>query len=364
MNENPSVNGGSAIKSPHDERDILYTDIAFGAVPFDWDKGYDVEQEISEYLNKPVKIKIKNQNGSGSCGGQSESYGGASISAFYDKVLEEKSAKFTYAPIAYPNGGGSTGRDLSARSTKVGWGSEALTPSYDNGNPPSEAFMARAQDITPEAVEYAAKHRALNYTILPVDIDSIAQAIRDFKFVRLGVVGSNNGTWLTADPKPPTDMENRWYHWVGGMKAKKRNGKKAIGFPNSWGEGAGDKGWQWLNEDYFKPCLSNDPYGAIPIFEPRCYTWNPVPLPPTFHHVFNKDLYYRLVDPENQKLQTALRIDGEFPEGIPYNDSFGPQTLLAVQKFQIKYAIASPNEAGYGRCGPKTRAKLNQLFGQ
>ncbi|MDB5238627.1 MAG: hypothetical protein JWM46_897 [Candidatus Kaiserbacteria bacterium] len=40
---------------------------------------------------------------------------------------------------------------------------------------------------------------------------------------------------------------------------------------------------------------------------------------------------------------------------------FGPATLKAVQKFQIKYGIAKPGNAGYGYVGPATRAKMNSL---
>ena len=41
---------------------------------------------------------------------------------------------------------------------------------------------------------------------------------------------------------------------------------------------------------------------------------------------------------------------------------FGPATQSAVKKFQVKYAIASQGNAGYGYVGPATRAKLNTLL--
>lgn len=40
---------------------------------------------------------------------------------------------------------------------------------------------------------------------------------------------------------------------------------------------------------------------------------------------------------------------------------FGSATVLAVQKFQVKYGIAKPGDDGYGTVGPRTRAKLNEL---
>ena len=42
---------------------------------------------------------------------------------------------------------------------------------------------------------------------------------------------------------------------------------------------------------------------------------------------------------------------------------FGSLTVKAVQKFQEQYGIASPGTTGYGRVGPKTRAKINELSG-
>ena len=41
---------------------------------------------------------------------------------------------------------------------------------------------------------------------------------------------------------------------------------------------------------------------------------------------------------------------------------FGSLTEQAVQKFQVKYGIAQSGDAGYGYVGPKTRAKLQEVF--
>lgn len=45
-------------------------------------------------------------------------------------------------------------------------------------------------------------------------------------------------------------------------------------------------------------------------------------------------------------------------------DMYGSLTEKAVGKFQEKYNIAKPGEPGYGRVGPKTRAKINEISGQ
>ncbi|MDO8565446.1 MAG: peptidoglycan-binding domain-containing protein [bacterium] len=45
-------------------------------------------------------------------------------------------------------------------------------------------------------------------------------------------------------------------------------------------------------------------------------------------------------------------------------ETFGSLTRTAVQKFQVEHGIAKPGETGYGRVGPKTRAKINELSAQ
>lgn len=63
-------------------------------------------------------------------------------------------------------------------------------------------------------------------------------------------------------------------------------------------------------------------------------------------------------DPDTRVVQTG--------PGSPGNESdfFGPATLKAVQKFQVKYGIAKPGASGYGNVGPLTRTILNSLAGK
>lgn len=51
-----------------------------------------------------------------------------------------------------------------------------------------------------------------------------------------------------------------------------------------------------------------------------------------------------------------------YPEGLS-TGYFGSLTLSAVQKFQVKHGVAAEGELGYGVVGPKTQAKLLELYG-
>ncbi len=60
-------------------------------------------------------------------------------------------------------------------------------------------------------------------------------------------------------------------------------------------------------------------------------------------------------------LQSILAKDPKvYPEGT-VDGHFGPVTLKAVQRFQIKYNIANSKSRGFGIVGPRTRSKLNEF---
>ncbi|KKW20847.1 MAG: hypothetical protein UY62_C0039G0003 [Parcubacteria group bacterium GW2011_GWF2_50_9] len=65
----------------------------------------------------------------------------------------------------------------------------------------------------------------------------------------------------------------------------------------------------------------------------------------------------------NGDVDTTVAATGS---GSPGNETmfFGPATLKAIQRFQVKHGIAKPGDEGYGTVGPKTRAKLNEVGGK
>lgn len=320
---------GAIVDTP-DARDYQFADavVALGLAPFDWESGYDIEEIIGKTL------EVKDQNGSGSCGGQAWGYYGEAL----DPDHEQKSAKFVYAhTFVLP--AGSSGRTNCELVINKGWGSEELTPSYDNGNPPSEAFMQRVSDITEEAYKQALSDKGLSYVNVSNAIDTVAQAIANNSGCIIGIAGKNNGTWISKFPVPPTDVVGAWNHWMYCGKAKIINGKKYIGALNSWGEDVGEKGWQWFSEDYFK-------YPFIWSVWTMMYDF------PKPKHVFKKTLRYRSKGEEVKQLQMRLNIDIE--AGLVVDGSFGMKTKRAVINFQTSHGLV-----GDGIVGPLTNKVLN-----
>lgn len=343
----PRFNPGG-VKDRIDLRDYQYTEVGFGTAPFDWSKGFDIEAELG------TKLPVKDQDGSFSCGGQAWATYAGVLEAAFTGTLEERSAKFIYAQT-YQQGGGSTGRDNANIFVNEGVCRETVLSSYMGTAAPSEAFMTRGGDITAESRTDALSDKSFNYSqVEPASIDDIARAIRDNNGVILGITGQNNGTWSSAFPVPPTTNQGLWNHWIYGGKARLFNGKKQVGAFQSWGDGIGEHGWQWLSEDYFKAKVND----LRMVWSAWTHSYSPFLPIPNFNHHFMVDLQQGMMGTEVVALQKALQLDGEFPTTVATTGYFGGITLDAVKKFQVKYHISPV--AGY--VGSLTRAQLNLLF--
>jgi len=314
------VFGTGAIPDAPDNRDYQYANVAMAFPPFDWSMGYDIEQVIGK------KLTIKDQNGSSSCGGQAWSYYGQAL----DIDNEEKSAKFIYSQT-FVGKGGSAGRTNCDLVIKKGWGDENLTPSYINGMPQGEDFYERPQDITLEAFAHALNDKGLSYAMVNLNIDEVAQAISNNKGCVIGIYGTNNGTWRTKFPLPPVKINSDcWAHWLYCGKALMINGKKYIGFANSWGNSVGEYGWQYISEDYFK--------GGV------WSCWTMVYNFPLFK--FTKTLIFGMISSDVKELQKRL--------GVIQTGFFGSLTLKAVKNYQLSHNLVND-----GIVGALTRASLN-----
>lgn len=102
-----------------------------------------------------------------------------------------------------------------------------------------------------------------------------------------------------------------------------------------------------------------DEDGVAPIAKPTS------PKEPVFS--IARTLKFGMKHQEVKTLQEILSKDSAiYPEKL-VTGYFGPLTQAAVRRFQAKYEIVSagtPQTTGYGLVGPKTRAKLKEIFAQ
>jgi len=342
--EDLTLGKGAVREDIPDPRDYQWgKDIGMTTIPFDWEKGYDVEEEVSQKIGKSFKLKVKNQNGSSSCGGQAWAYYGEVLDTLSDKEQEEKSAKFIYSHT-YVGTGGSGGRENCNFVIEKGWGNEIDCPSYENGLPPGEGFMIDRDSIPPIAFTNALKDRGLAYAnVLNREIENIATAVRDNHGCIFGVTGTNNGTWRSKFPLAPTTYNNSWNHWMYVGKVKVINGKKYFGTINSWGSEVGEGGWQCLSEDYIRTFILG--YPVIWSIWTMVIKADVV-IPPPFQ--FTQTL--RLGSRNGDVKMLQMKLGGLVTDGI-----FGLKTLKAVKVYQTSKGLVPD-----GIVGPLTRAKLNE----
>ena len=224
--------GGIPLKK--DLRDRKFSELGMAPIPFNWAKGFDALKKT---------YPVKDQGPSSSCGGQTASY---LMQNLYQK--KELSAKNIYSNIFYA-GGGTTLRDILKWATTSGISEEALVVSYNQGKPPTEAFMTVRDSNTPATRANALKHKGLSYAFVNPDIESYAQAIRDNGGAILQIWGQDNGTWLSAFPLPA--RRRVWNHFVVADGAFLIEGVKFIRIRNSWGKDCGNNGHQYIAEAHF-----------------------------------------------------------------------------------------------------------------
>ncbi|MFZ2152297.1 MAG: peptidoglycan-binding domain-containing protein [Minisyncoccia bacterium] len=148
-------------------------------------------------------------------------------------------------------------------------------------------------------------------------------------------------------------------------------GKKALIMDESWNKSAGLDGQRVITEDFFKVRNFFAAYPVNFVFEDGQNI--PDATKPIF--TFTKQLSFipwdmiknRPVDivknqyqkEETIQLQNVLKYEGLFAKNIDSTGYFGAVTKKAVMDFQMKYGIEV-----VGEVGPKTRLKLNKLYGQ
>lgn len=260
MNEKKYYTG--LIPDIEDNRDFQLEEFFGEGEPFDWDKGYDIEEDLG------IKLKVNNQGSSGSCVGQAKSKD-REIKEFIEiKQYELYSARSIYARRSnYPQWGMYL-REGCLIEKKIGIAKRKDVPDYQTEEEMNNRdFLEKDDNILKTKSK---KFFSINYLS---NIDKLAKAIRDYKGAMIGFRANNNGSWDREHPVfPKSKKEEEWGHAVFVGKAKKVNGEKRIYFLNSWGEKIGNNGWQYFTEQDLNPKGDNS-------YTPFFMGWVTVDLP-------------------------------------------------------------------------------------
>jgi hypothetical protein len=162
---------------------------------------------------------------------------------------QELSAKSAYSPI-FANGGGVNVSKGETEAKVLGITTEANVPSKDLYGNCTETFMEDKSWMNAKTLDDCFTRRGYNTLNVPINIDSIAQAIRDYGFVIFLVQGQNNGSWLSTTPVPPVNNQNLWGHFVCSCTPALIGVSKFIKFYQSWGNSVGEQGLQYFSEAY------------------------------------------------------------------------------------------------------------------
>ena len=131
---------------------------------------------------------------------------------------------------------------------------------------------------------------------------------------------------------------------------------------NSWSLDWGDNGTAYFWHDEYAPFL-DEAITFVDVPNELLEEAHDLPDAEKFKYTFSKNLVYGQTNDDVKALQTALKIDGVYTG--PVTGYYGTLTSAGVLAFWKKYGLTTQleNTLLRGRsAGPKTRAKLNQLF--
>lgn len=313
-----------------------------------------VPQWVEKSQTQWRKFPIFNQDGSGSCVMQTQCKELGIMRAQKDGTYVHFSVADGYQRRVNKPAGGMGAID-ARQIAQAGVTLEVLTPSQN---------MSDAQLDATEVEQY--KHdvgsvfKVDNYLAIDTkSIDAVASTIQ--------ATGKGVMVWFyflinewtdrpsVIDSSLGLSEDRALKHSVTAVDFTMQGNEKCLIIEDSWGSSFGMAGQRVITESFFnarnwyRGYLVNFKFQQAPTVKPQ--------------HTFNVDLQLNDTSDEVKALQDCLRWDGEFPANADSTGFFGPITQKAVGDYQIKHGIVSATtDAGYGRCGPKTRAALNVQF--
>lgn len=322
------------------------------------------------------QLPIWMQNKLGACTGHAGAKYLQDVKLVSGKTLVPFSARFPYAMAKCIDGIATDGtypRLIAQTFQKYGCATEATMPNDTTLDHETYVYQRKLANIPKAALDEAANHKIKSYAFPGTTAAGIQNAIINaggcMMLVRIGQEWWTNisgvATWDEngiLPLRPPKIITSGHEVWVYGYDHF--NGRLRIWFLNCWTNTWGHKGAGYFFYDEYAPFI-NETITFVDLPDAVINHVQQLPPASTFTHNFTKSILYGDNSDEVKALQTALYIDGELKVDPSEFGPFGPKTQVALEAFQIKYAVASLAEikAVNGKsCGPATRAALNKLF--
>lgn len=311
-------------------KDYQHQEVAPAAVVLKWNRGIE---------GAPV-YSLRDQDGSGSCVGQSSAKG---LETILSKVI---SAHPIYARRqGAPGVFGMWLQDAGNIIKNLGTTTEDRDPS-----------QRMTEDEMNKPVSVDTPINGYLYASVDVtDIDKIAEAIEVRKHCVV-TIQDNLQNYAYSEkpatlPNPVIDMR----HAICGVYYfTDNNNEKCILIDESWGPNNIRR--RILTESYLKVRGTGAMYFVPPV---------PLPTPVKPHFNFTVPLQYGQTSYGVKMFQDIAKYENLFPINVPSTAYFGEITRKAVLAWQVKHQVAPIDELvvlNGKRIGQKTIKKLNELY--
>ncbi len=327
------------------EKDYKFEEIVVTANSVNW-----VEKPQSEWR----KFPIYDQDGSNSCVAQTLAKILGIMYWLKNQCYVHFSATHIYQRRANRPGPGMLGVN-AFEIARDGVTLEELVPSQKMNDSQMDGVV-----IPKYKIDVGSIFKIPKYIQPPIgDIETIASIIQTTGKGVMVWFYFQSDEWIdTPEVKNPTlnlYSANTIKHSITAVDYGLVNGKKSIISDESWGNKYGINGQRVITEDFFK---KRNWFAAYPMN----FCFEEEKEKPKY--IFENDLQFGMQGLKDiVALQDCLKYENLFPTNVESTGTFGAITKVAVEKFQEKYDIAHAGEPGYGRVGPKSREKLNQIYG-
>ena len=268
-------------------------------------------------------------------------------------------------------GTSATSAVVSSSSSSSSSGGGGITPaSLNNPTPPSTVAQNVGITVTPAAIvsvvaaPVTQTTPALSVSAVFIRVLSPKTSHADVKRLQQ-LLNSDPDTRIAESGVGSIGNETMYFGSLTTKAIQKFQVKYGVANPGDVGYGNFGPKTRAKVQEVFISSVSPASQSAPAVTEPSSVSMPPVsaaftrPLSPGASHADVKRLQQLLnSDPDTRIAESGV---GSIGNETMY---FGSLTTKAIQKFQMKYGVAAPGEVGYGNFGPKTRAKVQEVFGK